>query len=77
MPIHSGLKLLADVEGLSCYSLTLEENALLKYGDRQYIATIKGVDDNYARVTDIDSSMWEGEFHTEIGKRTSSMQFRE
>jgi lipoprotein-releasing system permease protein len=56
------LKLLAKVEGLSCYSLTLEENALLKYGDRQYIATIKGVDDNYAMVTNIDSSMWEGDF---------------
>jgi lipoprotein-releasing system permease protein len=56
------LKLLAKVDGLSCYSLTLEENALLKYGDRQYVATIKGVDDNYTMVTNIDSSMWEGEF---------------
>ena len=56
------LKLLASVDGLSCYSLTIEENALLKYGDRQYIATIKGVDDNYTMVTDIDSSMWEGDF---------------
>jgi lipoprotein-releasing system permease protein len=56
------LKLLANVEGLSCYSLTIEENVLLKYGDRQIIAAIKGVDDNYARVTNIDSSMWEGDF---------------
>ncbi len=58
----SRLKLLANVEGLSCYSLCLEENALLKYDDRQYIATIKGVDDNYGMVTNIDSAMWEGEF---------------
>ena len=58
----SRLKLLANVRGVSCYSLTIEENALLKYGDRQYIATIKGVDDNYAMVTNIDSSMWEGNF---------------
>jgi lipoprotein-releasing system permease protein len=58
----SHLKLLANVKGLSCYSLTIEENALLKYGDRQFIATIKGVDDNYAMVTNIDSSMWEGDF---------------
>ncbi len=56
------LKLLAKVEGLSCYSLTIEENALLKYGSRQYIATIKGIDDNYAMVSNIDSSMFEGEF---------------
>lgn len=56
------LKLLAKVEGLSCYTLTIEDNALLKYGSRQYIATIKGIDDNYAMVSNIDSSMWEGEF---------------
>ncbi len=53
---------LSEIDGVACYSLTLEENALLKYGDRQYIATIKGVDDNYAMVTHIDSTMWEGEF---------------
>jgi lipoprotein-releasing system permease protein len=58
----SRLKLLANVEGVSCYSLAIEENALLKYGDRQFIATIKGVDDNYVMVTNIDSSMWEGDF---------------
>jgi len=56
------LKFLAKVEGLSCYTLTIEDNALLKYGTRQYIATIKGIDDNYAMVSNIDSSMWEGEF---------------
>ena len=56
------LKQLVLVKGLSCYSLIIEENALIKYGDRQYIATVKGVDDNYAMVTNIDSSMWEGDF---------------
>jgi len=50
------------VNGISCYSLCLEENALLKYDEKQYIATIKGVDENYAQVTGIDSSMWDGEF---------------
>jgi lipoprotein-releasing system permease protein len=62
IPDTTRLKLLAKVEGLSCYSLTIEDNALLKYGTRQYIATIKGIDDNYAMVSNIDSSMWEGEF---------------
>ena len=56
------LNLLARVDGVSCYSLTIEENALLKYGERQTIATIKGVDEHYTSVTNIDSSMWEGEF---------------
>ena len=58
----SKLKLLASVDGVACYSLTVEENALLEYGDRQFFATIKGVDDFYTSVTNIDSSMFEGEF---------------
>ncbi len=62
VPDTTDLRLLGNVKGVSCYSETLEENALLKYGDRQYIATIKGVDSSYASVTSIDSSMWEGEF---------------
>jgi lipoprotein-releasing system permease protein len=62
IPDTARLKLLANVNGLSCYSLTIEENALLKYGSRQTIATIKGIDDSYAMVSNIDSSMWEGEF---------------
>ena len=58
----SQLSLLSDVNGVSCYSLTIEENVLLKYSDRQFVATVKGVDDNYISVSDIDSAMWEGEF---------------
>jgi len=61
-PDTARLRLLSAVEGLSAYSLTIEDNALLKYGSREYIATIKGIDENYARVSNIDSSMWEGEF---------------
>lgn len=59
------LTFLSNTDGIQSYSLALEENALLKYGDRQFIATIKGVDDNYHKVTGIDSSMWEGEFALE------------
>jgi lipoprotein-releasing system permease protein len=62
IPDSAKLSLLSNVNGIACYSLCLEENALLKYGDKQYVAAIKGVDENYARVTSIDSSMWDGEF---------------
>lgn len=58
----SKLRQLSEVNGVSCYSLAIEENALLKYNERQFIATIKGVDDNYAKVSGIDSSMWDGQF---------------
>lgn len=61
-PDSSKLAQLTSVGGVSCYSLCIEENALLKYGDRQYIATIKGVDGNYVCVSGIDSSMYDGEF---------------
>jgi lipoprotein-releasing system permease protein len=53
---------LLSITGISAYSLALEENALLKYGDRQYIAIIKGVEDNYSSITRIDSSMYDGRF---------------
>jgi lipoprotein-releasing system permease protein len=53
---------LSEINGISAWSLTLEDNAVLRYGDRQYIATIKGIDDNYRNVTKLDSSMYEGEF---------------
>ena len=56
------LRQLSQVDGISCYSLTIEENALLKYEDQKFIATVKGVDNNYVKVTGIDSSMFDGGF---------------
>src|SRR5687767_7146060 len=43
-------------------SLTLEETALLDYGGNQDICTLKGVDDQFNYVTDIDSVMLDGPF---------------
>ena len=59
------LTFLSNINGISSYSITLEENALLKYGEKQSIATIKGVDNNFHKVTGIHDSMWEGEFTLE------------
>jgi lipoprotein-releasing system permease protein len=41
---------------------TLQENALLKYDDQQYIATVKGVDDHFKDVTGIDTMLYVGDF---------------
>lgn len=49
-------------EGIEYYSETLEENALLKYDDKQYIARLKGVDDNFQKVTGVDSMLSAGQF---------------
>jgi lipoprotein-releasing system permease protein len=56
------LKRLAAIEGVEVYAETLEENALLRYDEQQFIATIKGVSLNYTDVTDLDTAMWDGDF---------------
>ena len=40
----------------------VEENALLIYGDRQTISTVRGVSPNYHIVTGIDTMMGDGEY---------------
>lgn len=44
------------------FSEVLEENVLLRYGERQYIATMKGVDDEFADVIGIDTMIIDGSF---------------
>jgi len=41
---------------------SFEENALLKYDEQQYIATIKGVSENYKKVSGVDTMMVAGEY---------------
>lgn len=40
----------------------LQDNALIKYRDRQDIGIVKGVDENFARLVTIDSVLIDGEF---------------
>ena len=61
-PVREKLARLDSLDGIAAYSMTLEENALLRYEEKQYIAAVKGVDDNYPSVTGLDSSMVDGEF---------------
>lgn len=55
------LEMDADAD-IASWSPVLEENALIRYGKKQYIAVIKGVNDDYAAITGIDSMMWDGNF---------------
>ena len=57
IPDSSKLSAISSLKGITAYTLTLEENALLMYEEKQYIATIKGVDDNFDEVSGIDSVM--------------------
>ena len=54
----------ADIEH-ACY--VLEDNALLKFGEKQLPVTIKGVPEDYTKVSGIDSILIEGEFSTKQG----------
>lgn len=40
----------------------LQDNALVRYKERQGVATIKGVDDNFGQLSQIDSVLVDGEF---------------
>ncbi len=50
------------LNGVAYYTEVLEENALLKYDDKQVIATIKGVSNDFVKMTRIDTVIREGEF---------------
>jgi lipoprotein-releasing system permease protein len=53
---------LYNIEGVEGVSFTVEETALFQYGNYQYIATIKGVDNGYAQVCDIPANVIIGEY---------------
>jgi lipoprotein-releasing system permease protein len=55
------LDMVKELPGVLHYSEILEENGLLKYGERQHIATIKGADESFIKVTGIDSMVYDGE----------------
>lgn len=47
---------------ISSYSKIVEERVFLQYKNKNHIAEIKGVDENYNKVTSIDSSIVEGDW---------------
>ena len=49
------------LEGVEFYNAALEEVALIKYNDKQTVATIKGVENSFYQISGIDSLMIEGD----------------
>lgn len=58
---------LKQIKGVRYVTHVLEENALLKYRDKQYIATIKGVSQEFAQMTGIDSMLYDGNLTLQRG----------
>jgi lipoprotein-releasing system permease protein len=50
------------IPGIAEYCSVLEENALLRYRDRQTVATIKGVGPEFMKISGIDTMLVDGEF---------------
>ncbi|MHB1278584.1 MAG: FtsX-like permease family protein [Bacteroidia bacterium] len=63
---YSELKNTAGVEEVA---RILEENVVLRYDEKQSIATMKGVSEEYARVTQLDSMIFEGQLLLESGEQ--------
>ncbi|MGQ8335591.1 ABC transporter permease [Sunxiuqinia sp. A32] len=50
------------LDGVIGFVEVVEENALLRYDDRQRYATVKGVDETYVSTSGMDSTIIDGEF---------------
>jgi lipoprotein-releasing system permease protein len=53
---------LKNIEGIKASVKVIEEDALFRYGDKQFIARIKGVSDNYTEISLLDSAIVDGSF---------------
>lgn len=56
------LTTIREIDGVLAVTEVLEDNALLKYNERQTVGTIKGVSSNYNEVTHIDSLIYRGKY---------------
>ncbi len=61
-PADAGKDKILEIPGVVAISEVLEENALIRYDERQYIATLKGVDSAYVYVNGIDTMIVDGNF---------------
>lgn len=66
---------LQSLEGISAFSKIIEERAYLEYDGKTALAFIKGVDDNYLKVTSLDSTFILGGW-PELGEPEVAMGIR-
>ena len=57
------------MKGVVSMTKFIEENALAKYKEKQYIVTLKGVDENFIKSTGLDTMISEGSFKLEDGEQ--------
>jgi lipoprotein-releasing system permease protein len=61
-PNQDDIKQIESFDNVYAISQTLEEVSIFKYSGSQEIGSIKGVDENFVKVTAIDTTLREGSF---------------
>ena len=61
-PTTSEIQKVRELPDIAFFSETLQDNALIRYHDRQDVAIVKGVDDAYQHLTMMDSALIDGHF---------------
>lgn len=69
LPEDAGKTKIMDLPGIAAITEVFEENSLVRYDERQYIATMKGVDEEFIHVSGVDSMIREGKFILQEGTR--------
>ncbi len=53
---------LSKIEGIASYSKIIEERIIIEFNNKNVLASLKGVDENYLKVTSIDSMIIQGQW---------------
>lgn len=56
------LKEIKTIKGVKLISQTISDKAILKNVDKQTLVTVKGVDDNFERITGLDTAIMDGSY---------------
>ncbi len=67
------LKSIESINGVMGISYSLEETALLKYGENQEVATVKGVTNYFSKITNIENAIIEGHYGPFVGGPNESV----
>lgn len=61
-PTILAIRQIRELPEIAVFSEVVQDNALIRFGERQIVATVKGVSDNYSQLTRIDSTLIDGTF---------------
>lgn len=67
IPSEAHLAAIKKQAGIKAFYFSLEDDALLKYKDKQTVVTVLGVDENFKEATRFDTLIQEGQFHLKQG----------